>query len=140
MPEARRLWDLYRSFARPEKITRLAVRYINRLDLPTPFDDFSKYLNTIPQLGPGMPQGLSNFFMQLQIPYEKLNALLVLNQTMTAPAREGVISIILDLDLFKTHDVPQDERGIWEILEQMRLAKNEAFEASITDEMRERFK
>jgi hypothetical protein len=34
--EARRLWDLYRAVANPIAPTRIAVRYINRLDLPLP--------------------------------------------------------------------------------------------------------
>jgi len=31
--EARRLWNVYRAVAKPAKVTRLAVRFINRLDL-----------------------------------------------------------------------------------------------------------
>lgn len=30
--EARRLWRQYREFAKPERVSRIAVRYINRLD------------------------------------------------------------------------------------------------------------
>jgi len=30
--EARRLWDIYRGFAKPTRITRVAVRYINQLN------------------------------------------------------------------------------------------------------------
>ena len=32
--EGRRLWEIYRGMARPRKITRVAVRYINQIDIP----------------------------------------------------------------------------------------------------------
>jgi uncharacterized protein (TIGR04255 family) len=37
--QARKLWSAYRAIAQPQGIVRLALRYINRLDLPIPIDD-----------------------------------------------------------------------------------------------------
>jgi uncharacterized protein (TIGR04255 family) len=48
--EARRLWALYRSIAKPSKLIRLAVRYINRIDMPLPLGDFKDYLRTVPDV------------------------------------------------------------------------------------------
>lgn len=134
--EGRELWQRYRGIAKPLQITRVAVRYVNKLELPLPFDDFNKYLKTIPVVGENLPQGLSSFFMQLQIPHENLHAMLLLNQALVSPSREGVASIVLDLDIFRDHDVPQDEEAIWAYFEELRAAKNNAFEASITDATR----
>ncbi|MCX5727781.1 MAG: TIGR04255 family protein, partial [Nitrospirae bacterium] len=61
--EARRLWTLYRSIANPKNITRIGVRYINRLDLPLPITDFKGYLRTVPEISSSMSQGLSSYFM-----------------------------------------------------------------------------
>ena len=138
--EAREVWLAYKAIARPERLTRVAVRYVNRIDLPLPVEDFKTYLQTVPEVGSGLPQGLSHFFMQLQIPHEDLKALLILNQAMAEPAREGVASIILDFDLFRTVDVPQDDDAMWTYFDQLRIAKNRAFEASITDATRELFR
>lgn len=38
--DARFLWDAYCDAARPLGVTRIAVRYINRLELPHPLEDF----------------------------------------------------------------------------------------------------
>jgi uncharacterized protein (TIGR04255 family) len=57
--EARRLWDIYRSIAKPSKLIRLAVRYINRIDMPLPLGDFKDYLRTVPDVSPDLPQGLA---------------------------------------------------------------------------------
>lgn len=59
--EARRLWELYRAVANPKSVNRVAVRYINRLDLPIPLSDFKDYLRTVPEVSPDLPQGLSDY-------------------------------------------------------------------------------
>src|SRR5207253_4384748 len=64
--EARRLWNIYREVTQPQAVTRAAVRYINRLDLPLPIRDLKDYLRTVPEVSPDLPQGLSGYFMQLQ--------------------------------------------------------------------------
>ena len=68
-----------------------------------------------------------------------MEALLVINMTLIAPPTPAVVSVVLDLDLFRNTNLPQAEDGIWACFEQLRLRKNAAFEACITDAMRERF-
>lgn len=137
--QGRELWNAYRAIVQPKQIIRVAVRYINRLDLPLPVDDFKKYLRTVPEISPDLSQVLSNFFLQAQIPQLDLEATLVINMTQVPSPADTAVSIILDLDLFRIINIPQDEDGIWEYFEQLRLRKNIAFEACITDAMRERF-
>lgn len=134
--EARRLWTIYRSIATPKNITRIGVRYINRLDLPLPFTDFKDYLKTVPEISPDMKQGLSGYFMQLQLPQIDLNAMLVLNQTLIEPPAPDVVSVLLDFDLYSETDLPNDEQAIWERFELFRARKNKVFEACITDRVR----
>ena len=133
------IWRWYRGIVGPENISRVGLRYVNRLDLPLPFDDFEKYIRTVPNVAPDLPQGLSSFFMQLQIPHRDIAALLVLNMAMVPPARENVVSIVLDLDIFRVDSVPQNEDELWLYFEQLRIAKNKAFEACLTDATRELF-
>ncbi|MBD2298205.1 TIGR04255 family protein [Nostoc sp. FACHB-87] len=135
--EAKRLWSIYQSLTNPAAITRLAVRYINRLDIPLPVSDLNNYLRTFPEVSSDLPQGLSGYFMQLQIPQEKLATMLVLNQALVPPPTPNFISILLDLDLFLERDIPQNEIELWEIVEQMHEQKNKAFEACITEHTRE---
>ena len=136
---ARPLWDAYRKVVQPEQITRVAVRYVNRIDMPLPLNDFSTYFRTIPEIGAGLPQGLNGFFMQLQIPYEDIHAVLQLNMALTPPPKGDLVSVILDLDLSNSVDIPQGEQELWQYFEQLRLKKNEVFEGCITDETRRLF-
>lgn len=134
--EARRLWNVYQVATNPESVNRVAVRYINRLNLPLPLNDFKDYLRTVPEISPDLPQGLSNYFMQLQIPQEDLNGMLVLNETLITPSEDNVVSVILDIDLFCQVNFPSDKNVLWDLLEQLRIRKNEVFEACITDSTR----
>ncbi|KYC41611.1 hypothetical protein WA1_16310 [Scytonema hofmannii PCC 7110] len=135
--EAKRLWSIYQSLTHPQAIARLALRYINRLDIPLPVGDIKEYLKTFPEVSPDLTQGLSGYFMQLQIPQEDLAAMLILNQALVPPPTPNFVSILLDLDLFLEQDIPNDELGIWQIIEQMHQQKNKAFEACITEKTRE---
>ncbi len=135
--EAKRLWSIYESLTYPEAIARLGIRYINRLDIPLPVGDLKDYLRTFPEVSPDLPQGLNGYFMQLQIPQENLAAMLVLYQAIVPPPTPDFVSILLDLDLFLERDIPSDEIGLWNILEQMHEQKNKAFEACITEGTRE---
>ena len=137
--EAHRLWDVYRSVANPKKVVRLAVRYVNRLNLPLPFGDFKEYLKTVPEVSPELPQGLAGFFMQLAIPQEDIKSVALLNEAIIEPTVPNTVSVVLDIDVFRTDDLPYGEDGVWAFFETLRDRKNEVFEACITDRARELF-
>jgi uncharacterized protein (TIGR04255 family) len=40
---------------------------------------------------------------------------------------------MLDIDMFRDQDVPQDEQGIWQAFGQLRDGKNQIFDASLTE-------
>jgi len=137
--EARRLWDLYRKRVRPEAVVRVAVRYINRIDLPGDSVDLKDYFRTSPEIAPDLPQQLEGYFMQLRLPYPDVSGYCLINQTIVPPARENVVSVVLDIDLFRSLDLPQDEDGIWNVFETLHEAKNNIFESCITDSTRRLF-
>jgi uncharacterized protein (TIGR04255 family) len=135
--EAKRLWDTYREIVKPIQVTRVAVRYINQIDIPLPMRDFKDFFRTIPEVSPDLPQGLSGFLMQLQIPQEDISALLVITQTMLVPPPSPVVaSVILDIDLFRDRIDFQSDDDVWNLLESFRDRKNQVFESCITDNAR----
>ena len=136
---ARSLWELYRSQTKPSKITRLAVRYINRIDIPLPLRNFEDYLRTFLTLSPELPQEINRFFINLLLPLDEINGYVQINETIMEPSNPNVVSIVLDIDVFRTNDVPTDENSIWNLFEVLHHAKNDVFEACITDNARELF-
>lgn len=134
--ESRRLWTAYRRTVAPDAITRLALRYINRFDIPGESIDLRTYFRTSPEISPDLPQSVAGFFLQLQLPQEDLRGQALINETIIPPPRAHVVSVVLDIDLFRDQEVPQDEDSIWDCFEQLHVRKNEVFEACITDEAR----
>ncbi len=135
--EANRLWKLYRDVANPINVTRVAVRYINRLDLPVPMDDFKDYLRTVPEVSPDLPQELNGLLMQLAIPQEDIGALVLLNEALIPPPNADTASILLDISLSRELETSVDEEELWNLLDQFRERKNKVFEACITERTRD---
>lgn len=138
--EALRLWTLYRQVTNPEVI-RIAVRYINRLDLPLNLPDsrveLRSFLRTFPEVSSDIPFDINDYFMQLQMSVPDLPGKLILSETIVPPPNPETISIILDNDLFCEENIPQTEKEIWELFERMREYKNKLFVACITEKTKE---
>lgn len=135
--EARRLWNIYREAIQPEAVRRLAVRYINRIDIPEPVGDLSSYLRTLPSIAPELPQVLDNFLMQLVIRQSDIESTMKLSEAVVESPKPETASVVLDIDIFRADNIPVDEAALWQIFEQLRARKNEVFEACITDRTRE---
>ena len=131
-------WALFEKQVRQAQIERVAVRFINQIDIPSPSAKLDEYFLTPPRISPLLPQELSQYLMQVQIPQPDIEGIAVLTQTLVVPPPvENCVSVILDIEIFvqKTMSVSV----AWELLEEFRLRKNALFEGSITDKTRELF-
>ena len=134
---ARPLWEYYRQLAKPESVTRIAVRYINRLELPIPFKDFREWLLTVPEVAPNLPQGLAGFFFRLNIPFEEPHGFVNLTQALEAGDYARHAPLIFDIDTFRPVELDPGDEEIWRQLEELRVIKNRVFFESITDRLKE---
>ena len=141
--EARRLWNIYRSVAKPEGVTRIEVRYINQLDIAAYASDptnleLEDFVNVYPEAPNEWT--FNNFFMQLQVPQENPDCWLVVNEAPVWPPDQDAAMLQLDFDLFwERFEEPwqaDDDTEVWGFLEQLHVRKNELFEASITKKTR----
>jgi uncharacterized protein (TIGR04255 family) len=137
--EARRLFDLYRAEFGTRTIERVAIRTINRLDIPGAQIDFKDWIRTCPEISPALPQGLTGFFMQVHQPYSDVKSLCIINETLVPPEVPGTVAVILDIDLSRVAEIPQESDAFWSLLDEMRQRKNEIFLGCITDRMKETF-
>lgn len=136
--EAKRLWQVYVDLLTPKIVNRLAVRYVNQINLPLVDGTvrFEDYLSTFITTGIEDDISLEQFLMRLVMPQADLGAVLVLTESLL-PSRGDHLSILLDIDLFRENvsfDVHSKE--IWDILGTFRGRKNKFFEGSITDATR----
>lgn len=137
--EARRLFDLYCAEFGTRTIDRVAIRTINRLDIPGAQIDFKDWIRTCPEISPALPQGLTGFFMQVHQPYSDVKSLCIINETLVPPEVPGTVAVILDIDLSRVAEIPQESDAFWSLLDEMRQKKNEIFLGCITDRMKETF-
>jgi uncharacterized protein (TIGR04255 family) len=137
--EAKRLWTAYRSIAKPVSVTRVAVRYINRIDIPLPLNDFKDYLRTVPEVSPDLPQALSGYLMQLVMPLEDKGMAVITETPIPAPS-PNFVSIVLDIDVSVSDTMSSDSNVIWETFEKLRGKKNLIFNACLTAKAKELFK
>ena len=67
---ARGVWDLYCKWTGDVSVCRVAVRYINVLNLP-PAIELNDYLTAAPQVPPGLPPTLTHFLERIVVPFDR---------------------------------------------------------------------
>lgn len=138
--EAQELWNQYFEIVKPLKIVRIALRYINQIEIPLPVKNLEKYILTLPKLAPKLPQPVSNYFMQFTISNLNLEATAIITQTMKSPTPTGKLPVILDIDTFKLQAYSENKQQMWNEFENLRNFKNDIFFDSLTDKTKELFK
>lgn len=141
LAEAKELWGLYEATAKPQQITRIAVRYVNRIELPGATIELDEWLNTYPSTAPGIPQALAAFFMRLVLPWPDVGALAVVNMALD-PRRDkpDALPVILDIDVFRESVFTGDFGEVWPLLEKLRDIKNQVFFSSVKPKTKELFR
>jgi uncharacterized protein (TIGR04255 family) len=136
--EAHKLWQKYREVTSPE-ITRVALRYINKMEIPLSSKDFSEYLTASPIVPEGLPQGVSSFLTRVVIHEPEIDASAIITQALEQVINPNSIPIILDIDVFRQKSEGISEEDAWKILEKLRHFKNKIFFESITEKTKEIF-
>lgn len=130
--EASVLWEIYIKELNPLVIKGIGLRYINRIDLPKPFNNFQEYITNMPIIPNSLPQFYNNFFCQIETPCKNKEFKVVITETIESDTKE-IVQFILDIDVFKNIDSNFDFKD----LNKMRDIKNLVFEDIITDKTRD---
>ncbi len=120
------------------QIKRIGVRYINRIDIPVTEEvvHHEQFLNVFPRI-PDMLSPLIAGAVQTISYFEDIKCKLTLNSGVVESPILNHMSFLLDLDVGREIDVPQKDTDIFELLEKMRLKKNQVFEACISQRTRD---
>ncbi len=134
---AKSLWMKYRETARPVSVERLAVRYINRLELPLPVGELRHWILTVPEIARGLPQGLDGFVMRLHVRFTDPTGYVNITQTGEPKDYDKVVPLIFDIDAFRLVDLEPSDQAIWSGFQDLRQIKNMVFFKSVTDKFLE---
>lgn len=136
--EFKPLWVQYAEAFSPSVVSRLAVRYINKIAVPQHIN-LDEYLNLSPRIKEGVGSHVEGYFMQLVLAQRDLGPdwKVIVNTGIEGSPIPEQMTVLLDIDAFCTRAVGAiDSDQIWSTLEQLRDRKNSIFESAITEEVR----
>ena len=139
-------WDLlFDRFARDwseadrvlgsRKASRLAVRYINRIDVPVDdcgIAEHEEYLTAHIRMPEGIPS-VTDFYLRFAFPVLDIGALATVQSAVMPQAVEGKASFAIDIDLAKSEGLAADREGLLEQLSRFREPKNEIYRQMLTE-------
>lgn len=132
--EACRLWQMYEEISKPTSIKRVAVRFINQMNLGLPLNE---YLCAPPVVPPGMSNDLRSFLTRTVIYDDSVDASVIITQALKGIEEKGRVPIILDIDVFKVTTTEVNSDMAWMIIDSFHDIKNKIFFKSITRKTRE---
>ena len=138
--EGRKHWENYVKIANPLKVTRIALRYINRIEIPLPFENFDDFILINPKIAPELPQAIRHFFIRFEIPNPGINSTAIITHTIDKPTDQNRLPFIFDIDVIIESNYFVNEKKIWTDFEKLRDYKNEIFFKSITNKTKELFR
>ncbi|MBI5865350.1 MAG: TIGR04255 family protein [Planctomycetes bacterium] len=131
---AKRLWGEYAEAARPQKIVRIAARYINRIPLPQG-EPFDRTFTTTFNMASSLPQAVAGFLLRVVIPFEQAAALAIVTQALPENSQDCTF----DLDAFAVIPDGLSAAEAWTKIEVLRDVKNRLFFESLTPEALRKF-
>ena len=139
--EAMELWQKFIPIAKPERVNRLSLRYINRIELPLPFFDLKEFILTGPELASNLNLSLAQFFIRMIIPDASIGAFAIVTEAIEDEDKtKNVLPLIFDIDVIQNVNLDPKSPEIFETMKRLRDFKNKLFLESLTDMAKELFK
>lgn len=136
--EARRIWSIYVQKLAPLRVTTIATRFINNLQLPMqPGTSFQTYLHKLVEVPDDAPQAVASFFQRFQLVDLESRANVNLTLALDEAPASGPMPVILDVEAFTLANLAPDDDDLWRMLERLRDLKNRTFFSSITEQAAE---
>jgi uncharacterized protein (TIGR04255 family) len=99
---------LYRESAHPSKLTQVALRYVNQIEIPLDDTELEEYFHVLPQIPTPIPQIFPSFLLNVDVPYDsETNALKIIFGTVV-PKVKGNVAYLLGLSMYSVDIVPSD--------------------------------
>lgn len=138
-PTIARAYQVYSEVAHPRSISRMGVRYINRIELQGPRVELEDYLNFYPHLGPKLPQDYGSFIAGISSSFsEGRDGMRMQINNVPSEAADGQW-FLLDVDYFLAAPASISFDAALDWIDDAHTQVEELFEGCITDELRSQF-
>ncbi|WP_263458901.1 TIGR04255 family protein [Bathymodiolus japonicus methanotrophic gill symbiont] len=134
-------WKIWKRVSSSHPISRIGVRYINRIDIPLQDEkkiDLEEYLTFNPQVPILSDLPMVAYLMQITQPIDSLWSVNITSKGIQSPLVNN-LSLLLDVDVFRTKDILLSDEGLWEAINEARSIKNDIFDKCITQKTKELF-
>ena len=135
--EGLRLWKVYSQIAKPISITRIALRFINKIEIPLPVSDLTEYINTLPSVLLSPDEKKLKYFMNVHLEDTKSKNECILTNVIEEQPNSNVVTIIIDVDAYKMTDMGMQE--ILPVITSLKDYKNKVFFNCISDKTKQIF-
>lgn len=139
--KAFRLWEVYRSTTKPVKIERLALRFINSLDIPSVGAEESinldEYITVLPSMGDNLNGPIQESLLRILFEdqdFSPSKGILTEIVRGTGNTDSFGLNVILDIDVYQTVSfLPEEDEAISSVFqENLRKFKNKVFFGALT--------
>jgi len=135
-------WNVYAKQSNLLQISRIELRYINKITIDTNFApiDFKEYILTTPEIAPALPQSMSDFFMSLVVPGMDQNVAII-TQTVdrSKEVSKNMLPLLFDIAVFRDTSLQSDSLEIWNIADSLHTYALDIFNKSLTDKTKQLF-
>jgi uncharacterized protein (TIGR04255 family) len=134
LEEAIKQWGIYKATVGDITISRVAVRYINQIQVPFPLIDDTDYLKVTPKpkTKPSQSKLIRSFMNQINSLDTKSGANVNMVMFMQEPpANATETNVIIDIDVYRLVSDLKDDQSMWNIIRSFREVKNRLFYDSI---------
>jgi uncharacterized protein (TIGR04255 family) len=134
-------WQIYRDTFSAERISRISLRYANRIDLPNPAS-FEEYFRTKIQIAPEIPQEASDAMFSFAVTQRDTGDIgKIVSFVNPISTTRDVLSVSLIVEASRQHiEGYLDNEQIRKALEDLRDLKNLLFFCSITEKTKGMFR
>jgi uncharacterized protein (TIGR04255 family) len=140
--EALRLWGRYAERYSVSSLRRVAVRYINKIEVDSTSDHIrmEEYFHSHPAMSYDIRRPINKFFMNCHYDFPEERASATITQASVEASSPDKVAVLLDIDVWRDmskgigNALPAD---VGVVLAELRGIKNSLFEACITNRVRE---
>jgi len=139
LPLIRQALDAYLEVAKPKGIHRVGLRYVNHIEIPGERMGLEQYFEFRPFIGERLPQEVGWFNLGVMVHFEKARDALRLQLASAIAQKSNSVAVILDLDYLLAQPGAVSQENVLQWLEDAHDHVEEAFEACVTDRLRQMF-
>jgi uncharacterized protein (TIGR04255 family) len=134
-------WKSWKKVAKTKPVSRIGVRYINRIDIPRGENEINleDYLTFCPKTPDFGNSPITEYLIQITQQINESWFTTITSRAVPSPL-VNCMSLLLDINVFRIKDIPLKDEDLWAVVNEAHTIKNTVFQSCITQKTEELFK